>query len=335
MAGRMIDKHGGRDVLAATNFIFAVGLIAMAMASGPMSLGLAWLVMGLGMGFGLYEAAFATVTGLWGREARSAITGITLFAGFASTVGWPASAFFIEAMGWRGACIAWALLHLLVALPLNRFLVPKAPPPAASSIMPEPIVGGGIPWAMVILAAVFGATVFVSTAMAAHMPRLFEALGATPSAAIFAAALVGPAQVAARVMEFTLLRNASPMIAACLACGLHPVGAALLVIVGPAAAVPFVLLHGGGNGLLTIARGTLPLILFGPVGYGLRSGWLSAPARILQGFAPLLFAIVLDGGGALPALILTGGLTFMSLLALLALGVNRREPKGEVAQSAG
>ena len=189
------------------------------------------------MGFGLYEAAFATAAGLYGREARNAITGITLFAGFASTVGWPASAAFIETLGWRGACLAWAALHLAVGFPLNRFLVPKAPPPpaAAGAVSPE---RGGVPWTMVVLAAVFGATWFVSTAMAAHLPRLLEAMGATPTAAIAAAALVGPAQVVARVAEFGLLRRAAPMVSARLAAGLHPVGAILLAVVGAPAAIP-------------------------------------------------------------------------------------------------
>ena len=96
---------------------------------------LAWTIIGIGMGFGLYEAAFATVAGLYGRDARNAITGITLFAGFASTVGWPTSAIFIDAFGWRGACLAWAALHLLIGLPMNRLLVPKiaAPPPTVGT----------------------------------------------------------------------------------------------------------------------------------------------------------------------------------------------------------
>jgi len=317
LAGRLIDNHGGRDVLAATNVMFAVGLVLMATATGPLTLGLAWLVIGLGMGFGLYEAAFATVTGLWGRDARSAITGITLFAGFASTVGWPASAFFIDTFGWRGACVAWAVLHLAMGLPMNRLLVPKAPPPPPAE---APTTDGtvGVPWTMIILASVFAATWFVSTAMAAHMPRLFEAVGVSASGAILAASLVGPAQVAARLFEFTFLRNAPPMITACLAAGLHPIGAILLIVFGPAAAVPFVLLHGAGNGLLTIARGTLPLALFGPAGYGMRSGLLAAPARILQGASPLMFAVVL-GWGASWALLLSGLLTAGSLLALLLL----------------
>jgi MFS family permease len=318
LAGRLIDRHGGRDVLAATNLVFAAGLLLLSQASGPASLMVAWLVLGIGMGFGLYEAAFATAAGLYGAEARNAITGITLFAGFASTVGWPASAFFIGAFGWRGACVAWALLHLVIGLPMNRLLVPKAVQPA-----PVAVAEGGepkaVPWTMIVLASVFGATWFVSTAMAAHLPRLLEALGSTPVAAIAAASLVGPAQVAARLIEFGVLRRAPPMISARLATVLHPIGAAIVATFGAPVAVLFVLLHGGGNGLLTIARGTLPLALFGAAGYGLRTGILAAPARILQGAAPLLFGFVLDQHGPLAALLLSGMCTGGSFVALLLL----------------
>ena len=323
IAGRMIDRYGGRDVLAATNLVFAAGLVLLSFAAGPVSLVLSWLVLGVGMGFGLYEAAFATAAGLYGRGARNAITGITLFAGFASTVGWPTSAVLIDAFGWRGACLGWALLHVLLGFPLNRFVVPEAPPPPLEPSPTQPVAAGP-PWTMIILAGVFGATWFVSTALAAHLPRLLEAMGAAPSAAIAAAALVGPAQVAARVAEFGLLRNAAPIISARLAAALHPVGAVLLAVVGAPAAIPFVLLHGAGNGLLTIARGTLPLALFGPAGYGMRTGLLAAPARVLQGGAPLLFGLVLDRGGPLAALLFSGTLMGLSLLALMLLQPSKR-----------
>jgi MFS family permease len=318
LAGRTIDRYGGRDVLTATNLVFAAGLVALSFAAGPIGLAVAWSILGIGMGFGLYEAAFATVAGLYGRDARNSITGITLFAGFASTVGWPTSAIFIDALGWRGACLAWAALHLLIGLPMNRLLVPKTPPPPQVTTH-APEAPTGVPWTMIVLASVFGATWFVSTAMAAHLPRLLQAMGSTPAMAVAAGSLVGPAQVAARLIEFGLLRRMSPMISARLATGLHPIGAALLALFGPIAAIPFVLLHGAGNGMLTIARGTLPLALFGPTGYGLRTGILSAPARILQGGAPLLFGVVLDRGGPLAALLLSGTLTGLSFLALFTL----------------
>ncbi len=319
-AGRAIDRWGGRDVLAGTNLVFAAGLAMLAAASGLGGLVLAWTVLGIGMGFGLYEAAFATVAGLYGRDARNAITGITLFAGFASTIGWPASAALTHAFGWRGACLVWAAAHLAVGLPLNRLLVPKpvAPAPASAPVHESP-AAVGVRGTMIVLAGVFAATWFVSTGLSAHLPRLLQALGATPAAAIGAAALVGPAQVIARLAEFGLLRRTSPLISARLATALHPVAATLLAGFGVPAAIPFALLHGGGNGLLTIARGTLPLALFGPAGYGLRTGLLAAPARILQGGAPLLFAIVLDRAGPRAALLLSGTLGTASMLALLLL----------------
>ena len=318
LAGRTIDQRGGRDVLAATNIVFAAGLILLSFANGPFGLIAAWAVIGVGMGFGLYEASFATVAGLYGREARNAITGITLFAGFASTVGWPLSAVFIDEFGWRGACLAWAALHVLVGLPMNRFLVPKAPPP-------EPVIAsetgkaGAVSWTMIVLAGVFAATWFVSAAMASHLPRLLQALGATPAAAVAAAALVGPAQVAARVAEFTLMRKASPLLSARVAAAMHPIGAVILAIVGAPAAVAFVLLHGGGNGIMTITRGTLPLALFGAAGYGLRTGILAMPTRILQGGAPLLFQLVLDDLGPYAALALSSTLIGVSFLLLLCI----------------
>jgi MFS family permease len=325
VAGRMIDRHGGRDILSATSLVFAAGLVLLSLAHGPIGLMAAWLVIGLGMGFGLYEAAFATVADLYGQQARNAITGITLFAGFASTVGWPISAGLIDLFGWRGALLGWALLHLLLGLPLNRLLVPKAvraPQPAGEPAAAQ----AGLPWTMVILACVFGATWFVSTALASHLPRLLVAMGVAPAAAIAAASLVGPAQVVARIAEFGLMRRATPMLAARVAAGLHPIGALLLVLFGAPVAVPFVLLHGAGNGMLTIARGTLPLALFGPTGYGLRTGLLAAPARLLQGAAPLLFGLVLDRAGPLAALGLTGGITGLSLLALLLIRPVRHSP---------
>jgi hypothetical protein len=277
------------------------------------------------MGFGLYEAAFATVAGLYGAAARNAITGITLFAGFASTIGWPLSTLMIDRFGWRGACLSWALLHGVAGLPLNRLVVPRARPPAVALPDPGPHAGQalGTTRMMVVLAGVFGVTWFVASAYAAHLPRLLEALGAAPAAAIGAAALAGPAQVAARLAEFGLLPRAAPMVSARLAVAMHPVGAVLLAVFGAPLAIPFVLLHGGGNGLLTIARGTLPLALFGAAGYGLRTGLLAAPARLLQGAAPLLFGMILDRGGPAVALAFSGLLSALALAALLTLRGHR------------
>src|SRR3954462_4684079 len=127
--GRAIDQRGGRGVLAISNVILAAGLVLLGLSHEIFLLSFAWFLLGIGMAMGLYEPAFATLTGLYGRTARGPITGITLIAGFASTVGWPLSAYLEARFGWRGACLIWAGLHILIGLPLNRLLIPKAPPP--------------------------------------------------------------------------------------------------------------------------------------------------------------------------------------------------------------
>ena len=319
-AGRAIDSRGGRDVLALSNLVFAAGLLLLAAATGIAGLSLAWFVLGIGMALGLYDAAFATLAGLYRSEARGAITGITLIAGFASTVGWPATALLTDELGWRWACAIWAALHLVLGLPLNRLLVPRAPPPER---LAAPIATD-VParWAMIVLAGVFAATLFVSAALAAHLPRLLQAAGATPAAAVAAAALIGPAQVGARLVEYGLQRHLSALASARIATALHPLGALTLAALGAPAAVAFALLHGAGNGMLTVAKGVLPLTLFGAAGYGLRTGVLSAPGRVLQATAPLLFGVVLDRFGVAAALLVSGGLSLAALAGLFTLRVN-------------
>ena len=325
-AGRAIDRHGGRPVLMGTNLLFAAALAGMALAQGPVGLFAAWVLMGVAMGSGLYEAAFATLVRLYGQDARSAITGITLIAGFASTVGWPLSAWMETQWGWRGACAGWAALHLLVGVPLNGWLpradaADKAPEPSTDAIAApttEPAVSAPPTPAhplrtTVLLSLVFAVTWFTSTAMAAHLPRLLQASGTSLQAAVALAALVGPAQVAARLLEFGFLRRLHPLLSAQLAAAAHPVGAGLLMVLGGPAAAVFTVLHGAGNGILTIAKGTLPLVLFGPAGYGARQGLMMVPARVAQAFAPVLFGMLLDSAGA-------AALWLTTLLGLAALG---------------
>lgn len=329
-AGAAIDRHGGRPVLLLTSLIFAAGLAGLGLAQGPAGLFAAWVLLGLGMGAGLYEAAFAALVRLQGPGARSSITGITLIAGFASTVGWPLSAWLESRYGWRPACFAWAALHLGVGLPLNA-LLPKVVPSGASdaersaaeapSAQPMAAAGEVAPSLRNTLALsfVFAATWFISTAMAAHLPQLMVASGATLATAVFVGALVGPAQVVARLLEFGLLRRVHPLWSARVAATMHPLGVAALVIAGPVVAPLFGVLHGAGNGILTIAKGTLPLALFGPEGYGRRQGLLMVPARVAQAFAPWLFGLALQRWGAwslwLTAALGAGALAVLCLIA--------------------
>lgn len=324
-AGRAIDHWGARPVLSGTNLVFALGLAVLANAQGPGGLFGAWVILGVGMGSGLYEAAFSALVRLYGRDSRNAITGITLIAGFASTIGWPMSNLLEHEVGWRGACYAWAAMHLLIGLPLN-LLLPKARPVSLESapaktvatIEAMPLEGAQAKRAGVLLATVFAAIWFISTAMAAHLPQLLQSSGASLATAVAMGALIGPAQVAGRLLEFGVLRRLHPLLSARLATMMHPVGAGILLLIGGPAAAVFALMHGAGNGILTIANGTLPLVLFGPKGYGQRQGILMVPARLAQASSPWLFGLCLDQWGA-GALWLSGAAGLLAFGALLAI----------------
>jgi predicted MFS family arabinose efflux permease len=314
--GRQIDLVGGRGVLALSNVVLAAGLVLLGLAGSVAALAVAWIVLGFGMGLGLYDAAFAALGRIYGTDARRAITGITLIAGFASTVGWPLTAWGAAELGWRNTCFAWAAAHILLGLPLNSLLPSssRSPAPAPAADAASPDVRLDRP--MLLLAFAFAAAWTVTAAMATHLPRLLEAAGATTAQAILAGALIGPSQVAARLVEAGFLSRFHPLVSARVATVAHPIGAAVLAVAGAAhCSGVFAVLHGSGNGVLTIARGTVPLAVFGPSDYGYRLGVLGAPARIAQAGAPLAFGALIATFGA-GALAVSSALSLAALLAL-------------------
>ena len=378
LVGRAIDRAGGRHMLMWSNLVLAAGLVMLGMAHHVLMLFAAWCILGAGMAMGLYDAAFAALVRLYGSDARKPITGITLIAGFASTVGWPLSAYMDAEIGWRAACFVWAALHLVIALPVNWKLIPAvaagpaygavaadhtapvAPGTAGSdNAAPDAAVpgkatrGAAAPGAaasdrtadsaarniataspaapdraarrrrFALLGVYFASTAFVTSAYASHLPGLLTVMGAGAAGAVFAAALLGPAQVAARLVEFGIISRYKlhALITARAATALHPLACVLLAAFGgpPMLAAVFALLHGAGNGMITIAKGTLPLALFGPAGYGLTQGWLGVGARVMQAAAPYAFGLVLDGWGGNAALAISAGLSLLALGALFAL----------------
>jgi predicted MFS family arabinose efflux permease len=312
--GRQIDRVGGRQVLCASNLALAAGLALLGASASVWTMSAAWLLLGVGMGFGLYDAAFGALGRIYGKDARGAITGITLIAGFASTVGWPLSSLGLETIGWRETCFAWAAAHIVIGLPLNLML----PRTERAVIAQGPTIKPHIPIdrTMVLLSFAFAAAWTVTSAMAAHLPRIVEAFGATPAQAVLAGMMIGPAQVAARVMEASLLGRFHPLISTRLACLTHPIGAAVIGIFGGGAAAAFALLHGAGNGILTIARGTLPLAIFGPENYAYRLGLIGAPSRIAQALAPLAIGLLIGPLGE-GVVVVTATLSLSALVSLI------------------
>jgi MFS family permease len=322
LVGRQIDLVGGRQVLSISNLTIAAGLVLLGLSHSVPVMVLAWLLLGAGMGSGLYDAAFAALGRIYGTAARGSITGITLMAGFASTVGWPLTALGVASIGWRNTCLAWAAAHILIGLPPNFFMLPPvkdAKIAAATATKPR------IPLdrTMLLLAFTFAAAWSVTGAMAAHLPRILEAAGASSTQAISAGALIGPAQVVARMFEASFLSRYHPLLSTRLACITHPIGAAILGLAGGGAASVFALFHGSGNGILTIARGTLPLAIFGPKDYGYRLGIIGAPARMAQAIAPFAFALLIDDIGS-RVLIVSSALSLAALAALFFVRPERR-----------
>ncbi len=326
--GRIVDRLGGRPVLQAACWLFAAGLALLALATNWVGVLAAWIVIGFAMGAGLYDTAFAGLVRLHGQAARNAITGVTLIAGFASTVGWPITLALESTYGWRGACWAWAGLHLLLVLPLYSLLARAQPVAVASSLAAQAVDAAkaeratgaveseasrppaSVPPAsesdrrhtFIWLAIVFTCTGFLGSSIATLLPQILQSTGLSAAQAVGFAALMGPAQVAGRVLEFGVMRKVHPLWSARIAAATHPVAAASLLIAGPIAAplaAPvFAIVHGAGNGMITVVKGTLPLALFGAQGYGRRQGLLLMPAKVAGSLAPFAFGLALTAWGS-------------------------------------
>jgi predicted MFS family arabinose efflux permease len=296
---RRMDLRGGKPVLLASSLVFALGLISVGFAHNGVGLAVGMTVIGLGMALGLSPTPFAILVSLYGDDARRSITGVALLGGLGSTVGWPLTAWFAEQLGWRGACFAWAALHIAICLPLSAWIVPhthghvaKDQPPAAR---PD------VPWdrSMLRLAVLFAIAWFVSTCMSTHLPRLLQAFGLSIQTATTTAALLGVAAVTVRSLEFTLLRRLDPLVTTRIATLMHPLGASLLLALGGAGAPFMALGQGAGNGMLTVAKGVLPLRLYGPSNYAYRSALLSRPAQFAQIAGPALYGLALERSATL------------------------------------
>ena len=328
--GRWIERHGGRGVLATSTLILAVGLVVLAAAPGLVLWYVGWTVLGVGMALGLYDAAFATVGRLLGTAAGPVITGITLVAGFSSTVFWPASTALVHLFGWRTTLLIYSGVLLAVNLPLILLAVPKAgPAPAVAPRTRTGPAGHGRTMALTCLSGFFTLRWLITSAIAVYVLHLFQALGLSAGHAVLAAALIGPGQVLGRIVDWTVDRWWGVLARARLAAALLPLGVAVLALGGPVAVVAFAVLYGMSNGILSINRGTLPLAIFGPGGYAALLGWLAVPPLLAQAAAPSVAAPVVSALPALEVFVVAGALGVVGLLLLVPLRVTGAGAEGE------
>lgn len=322
IVGRHIDRAGGRGALAASCAVMAVGLVMLAVSHGLLVWYAGWIVLGAGMALGLYDAAFATLGVLFGHESGRAITGVTLIAGFASSVFWPLGTALEARWGWRFMLLAYAALLLAANLPAMLLAVPAGAAhrrgAGAAADDHRPVAKPGR--ALALLAMFFTLRWLVTSGIAVLILRLLEGRGLSATEAVGVAALIGPGQVLGRIVEWSFTTRLPLFARARAAALLMPLATLLLLLPGVVPAGAFALLYGMSNGIMTINRGTLPMALFGRAGYAQRLGWLATPALLAQAAAPPLAAMLLASVAPKGAILVAAFLGLIAALFLLSLG---------------
>ncbi len=320
--GMVIDRRGGRPVLLASSLLYAAGLAGVGLAPVLPVYLFSWALIGAGMGTGLYDAVFAALGRMYGSEARTPITSLTLFGGFASTVCWPLSAFMIDHVGWRAACFIYAGLHLCVSLPLQMAVVRKTPAATGetcsrSGAGPEQRTIENEVMIFALLALVLSIAAGIGSIVVVHLLIFLQARGVDFAVAVGLGTLFGPAQVGARVVERLFGNRYHPIWTMIGSCALMAIGL-LMLFGGLPALVSIILLYGAGYGISWIGRGTLPLALFGPVRFPRLMGKLAFPSLILQALAPSAGALLIERVGANATI---GALTAFALLNVVLIAV--------------
>ena len=319
--GLLIETWGGRLVLALSSVLMASGLVLLALSHHLSIWYAAWFLLGLAMACGLYDAAFSTLGQIFGTKARTAITNVTLFGGLASTICWPFTAYMTAHFGWREACLAFAAIHLLVMLPVHFFYVPKvqrnalAPKNATEEEGSEPDYRAPV---TLLLALILVIAAAVAAIVSVHLIALLQARGLSLAAAVATGALFGPAQVAARILERVFGGRLHAVWTLVISIALTCLGLLMLGLNIEAGLVALALvLYGAGNGINSIAKGTVPLALFGPRFYARIMGRLALPQLITQACAPALVALLMETHGSESALPVLAALTLINCVLVL------------------
>jgi len=323
--GRLIDRYGGHRIMPFGSLGGALGLFALPYASHPVAYYATWVLLGFALAASLYDPAFATLGRIFGARARSPITALTLMGGFASTVSWPVTFVLLQSVGWKMTYVIYAAALALIAAPLHAFALPRTraeadiKPAHGASLPPpaRPATGA----AFLLVVAAFASYAFVPSGLSAHLLAIFQRAGIDPGTVVLIGALFGPSQVAARLCEFIFARNVHPLLMARFAVGLLVASFLLLAVFGFSmpVAFAFAIMFGIANGLITIARGAVPLALFGAVGYGGIIGRIAGPALIITAVAPVVIAFVaerISDPAALAVATAFAALAFVCFLAI-------------------
>jgi MFS family permease len=327
--GRAIDRHGGRAVMVLGSGVTVLGCAGLALAQHVFLYYAAWLCVGLAMRMTLYDAAFAALARIAGAAAKRPISQVTLLGGLASTVFWPIGHALAEQLGWRGAVLVYAGFAVLT-IPLHLALPGGRAGPASPTPLPGPPPAPAAPGSRRLAAALYAVIVtltsFLNSGLSAHMIAMLAGVGMAAGLAVWIATLRGIGQSSARLCEVLSGSRLNPLTLAVLATALLPVAFVAGLFSGQlvAAGIAFAFLYGAGNGLVTIVRGTLPLVLFDPGAYGSLVGRLLAPSFLLAALAPLAYAVVIESFGDRAAFALSCAVAAIVLGAAIILRLRYR-----------
>ena len=323
LVGRSIDRYGGHVVMTVGSLIGGFGLFLIVQAAQPLAYIAVWMVLGVAMAANLYDSAFASLGRIFGGNARRPITALTLAGGFASTVSWPATHYLIERVGWQGTYLVYAALLVAVSAPLHALALPRHRHETDGAAAPTTQTPATVLPAhgvmFVLVASAFAAYAFVPSGLSAHLLAIFGRAGIDAGTVVWIGALFGPAQVGARLIEFSFGRDLHPLWVARFALASLLAAFAMLALLGisAATAAAFALMFGGANGLVTITRGAVPLALFGASGYGRLIGRLAGPFLLMQSAAPLVMAFVVERTSDPAALALAAGFAAVALVCFI------------------
>lgn len=303
--GRRIDSHGGRAVMTLGSLLAVLLCIAWAFVGDPVVFYAIWIGLGLAQACTLYPPVFAVLTRMFPADFKTRITVLTLAGGFASTVFIPVIAWAIEALGWRNALLLMAGCNLVFCLPVHLLMLrdhaatttPTMPAATGSPLrraMRQPVFWG--------LAACYTCYGLMHAMLTFHFMPMFTEYGIPLGIAVAILAVIGPAQVMARLLLLAARRIDTKATGA-IVMGVFVISTLLFLLFPTVVPVlfAFAALYGGANGMMTILRGTVAPEFLGREGVGAINGALTLPTSIALAVGPSLAALIWevnDGYGA-------------------------------------
>jgi predicted MFS family arabinose efflux permease len=326
---KVFARHGARKVMMAGTVLAVPGFVLLSFAREPMLYFAAWIILGMAGSATLSTGAYIMLNEVAGRQAKNAIGALMLVTGLSSSIFWPTTSFLSAHLGWRGTCLVYAAMLILVSVPLYAFGAPRRN--AAKGDGGAPVKPADVPsiprstFGLVVAAITLNA--FVNFGLGAIMIELLRAEGLAPAQALAFGSMLGVIQVSARGLDFLGGGRWDGITTGLVAGTALPVAMLLLMLSeGTTWAVAiFILLYGAGSGAMAVARATIPLVFYDQAEFAKAMSMIALPLNLASAISPPLLVGLLTQFGSRGALGLTFACSCATVLILVLLG--RRRPQ--------